>query len=478
MSRRDFLSGVIEGFYGPPWSDSQRVRLFDGLQGWGLNTYFYAPKDDLHHRALWRVPYGEGDADRLRGLAEEARKRGLRFVYGLAPGLDMAYADPTELRLLNARVEQLAALGIHDLALLFDDIPDRLSDRDRQVFGSFARAQAAVARALHGKMTDRQPKARFLFCPTPYCDRMQRAGLGGAQYLEEIGAELPASMDVLWTGPEIVSPSVDGASLAAFTRRVRRAPVLWDNLHANDYDPRRMYLGPYHGRPGALRRGLAGVLSNPNSEFEVNVPALATLAGWVQARNDVSYQPRKAYVKALRAWLPEFATVREPGLTLEDLVLFADCLYLPDADGDEAQALWADAAWCLGRPVEAWGGRDQAFRERARRLQRTAELLSELRSRELFRDLNRRAWELKEEMLLLLGAVAWKEANGSLQGFRSDFHRPPTYRGGFLRRVESLLEFTDDGGFRSGPGARSEREREEQEQEQEQVKGEEKGEEA
>lgn len=463
MSRRDFLSGVIEGFYGPPWSDGQRVRLFDWLKGWGLNTYFYAPKDDLHHRALWRVPYGEADAERLRRLSEEARKRGLLFLYGLAPGLDMAYGDPIELRLLEARVEQLSALGIHDLALLFDDIPDRLSDRDRLAFGTFARAQAAVARTLHGKVMERQPKARLLFCPTPYCDRMQRSGLGGPQYLEEIGVDLPAAMDVLWTGPEIVSPTVDGASLAAFTRRVRRAPVLWDNLHANDYDSGRMFLGPYQGRPGALRRGLAGVLSNPNCEFEVNVPALATLAAWVQARNDVSYQPRKAYVKALRSWLPEFATVREPGLTLEDLVLFADCLYLPDADGDEAQALWADAAWCIGQPVEAWGGRDQSFRERARRLQRTAELLSELRSRELFRDLNRRAWALKEEMLLLLAAVTWKEAHGSLRGFRSDFHRPPTYRGGFLRRVESLLEGTNDGGFRPGRGARGDVEKQEEE---------------
>ena len=52
-----FLSGVIEGFYGQPWTASERLQLFDWMVAWGLGTYFYAPKDDLHHRALWREPY-------------------------------------------------------------------------------------------------------------------------------------------------------------------------------------------------------------------------------------------------------------------------------------------------------------------------------------------------------------------------------------------------------------------------------------
>jgi beta-N-acetylglucosaminidase len=51
-----FLSGAIEGFYGQPWTHAERVALFDWLAAWGLNTYLYAPKDDLKHRALWREP--------------------------------------------------------------------------------------------------------------------------------------------------------------------------------------------------------------------------------------------------------------------------------------------------------------------------------------------------------------------------------------------------------------------------------------
>ena len=63
---------------------------------------------------------------------------------------------------------------------------------------------------------------------------------------------------------------------------IRHPIVLWDNLHANDYDQRRVFIGPYSGRPLALRRKglLRGVLTNPNCEFEANYVALHTLAQW------------------------------------------------------------------------------------------------------------------------------------------------------------------------------------------------------
>ena len=29
---------------------------------------------------------------------------------------------------------------------------------------------------------------------------------------------------------------------------IKRKPIIWDNLHANDYDLQRVYLGPYIGK--------------------------------------------------------------------------------------------------------------------------------------------------------------------------------------------------------------------------------------
>ena len=144
----DFLSGVIEGFYGKPWTPAERTELFGWMARWGLNTYFYAPKDDLHHRALWREPYGAADAGELAHLVQACRQRNIRFVYALSPGLDIRYRDEAELDRLYARFEQMLAMGCEHFSLLFDDIPARLEPQDIARGGSLASAQCHVANAV------------------------------------------------------------------------------------------------------------------------------------------------------------------------------------------------------------------------------------------------------------------------------------------------------------------------------------------
>lgn len=50
------------GFYGTPWSQSQRRDLLRVLSQQGLTTYVYAPKDDVKHRKEWREKYGTEEA--------------------------------------------------------------------------------------------------------------------------------------------------------------------------------------------------------------------------------------------------------------------------------------------------------------------------------------------------------------------------------------------------------------------------------
>ena len=160
MARRDpdrFLSGVIEGFYGQPWSQAERFELFDWMQAWGLNTYLYAPKDDLKHRTLWRELYSASETTNLASLIKACRQRDLRFIYALSPGLDIRYTDKADLTNIQKRFEQLLALGCENFALLFDDIPDSLDSADVEKFGSFASAQCHVANTIFKWIRDRAP---------------------------------------------------------------------------------------------------------------------------------------------------------------------------------------------------------------------------------------------------------------------------------------------------------------------------------
>jgi len=445
-NQNEFLSGVIEGFYGPPWSPAERFTLFDRMSAWGLNTYLYAPKDDLKHRALWRELYSKAEAEGLAELICACRQRQLRFFYALSPGLDIRFSEAAELDRLRERFAQMLTLGCENFALLFDDIPDRMRDEDRQRFGTFAAAQCHVANVMFKWVRERQPSARFLFCPTPYCGRMAQAQLGGAGYLETVGRELHADIDVFWTGPEIISREITEGQIRELQKLLRRKPLIWDNLQANDYDGRRFFCGPYAGRPPELRAEVSGLLTNPNNEFPLNFVPLRTLAEFVRCQG--AWDERRAYLDAMAEWLSAFATAG-PAITLPDLVLLGDCYYLPYAEGPEALALHESARRLLAAPPSAWAEKMEAFRGPATRLRNLCAQLTELRDRPLFYALSRRTWELREELDLLLNYVRLREQNPDAAG-RSDFHLPGTYRGGLLPKLQRLLRQHPDGTFTPG----------------------------
>lgn len=446
-SEQPFLAGVIEGFYGPPWSRAERLELFDWMGRWGLDTYFYGPKDDLNQRAVWREPYSGAAEAELRELIAMCSERGIRFIYALSPGLDITYTSEADVAALNRRFDRMLGLGCRDFCLLWDDIPDALHPTDLERFGSLAGAQCAITNAVF-RRTRAATGGRFLFCPTPYCGRMVAAKHGGPGYLETVGRELDAGIDVFWTGPEIISETLTVDHVSALAETLRRAPLIWDNLHANDYDGRRFFCGPYAGRPPELRGAVRGILVNPNTEFPLNYVPLRTFGAFVHIEG--AWDARAEYLAALDEWASRFATVgakADPA----GLRLFADCNYLPYEDGAAACELFEKIRALLATAPESWGAESAAVCAEIKRLQDFCGRMPEMKDRGLFYAMHRRVWELREELDLLHRYISFHSDPGNRgRSFQSDFHRPKTYRGGFVARLQELLEPLPDGSFQAG----------------------------
>src|SRR5687767_12855240 len=92
----------------------------------------------------------------------------------------------------------------------------------------------------------------------------------------------------MFLGSQVITKTLTIQSIEEITEVLRRPPVIWDNLHANDYDPKRIYLGPYCGRSPDLIQRLRGVLTNPNCEYGANFIAIHTLAQWSRCCADAS----------------------------------------------------------------------------------------------------------------------------------------------------------------------------------------------
>ena len=94
-----------------------------------------------------------------------------------------------------------------------------------------------------------------------------------------------------FVGPKVISRVLTVESVEEITDVLRRPPVIWDNLHANDYDQKRVFLGPYSGRSPDLIPKLRGVLTNPNCEYGANFVAIHTLAQWSRCNVDGKRDP-------------------------------------------------------------------------------------------------------------------------------------------------------------------------------------------
>lgn len=419
-SPRMFLSGVVEGFYGRPWTMEQRKELFRREQKWGLNTYLYAPKDDYKHRMYWRELYTSEEAEQLITLISAAKEHNVEFIYAISPGLDITFSNPKEVAALKRKLSQVVDFGCRSFALLFDDIEPEMCPADKEAFSSFADAQVSVTNQVYQHL---QEPHSFLFCPTDYCAAFCNPNVSQSSYLHTVGEKLLKGVDILWTGPKVVSKEISVESIEEVSAVLRRPPVIWDNIHANDYDPQRLFLGPFKNRPTELISKLRGVLTNPNCEFEPNFVAIHTLATWCKSSSgskDVSmdvedqgsdYNPQEALRLALTDWLTEFgvadqpdvsragsgrAKTREPSdeepmqtdeyvpgpkenplytaepLTLEDLLLLSELFYLPYEYGATALTMLRELHWLRGNsdaatfgPVAAENIRAKEWRERA-----------------------------------------------------------------------------------------------------------------
>ena len=272
------VAGVIEGFYGPPWTHDERLDLIRFCGAHGLNTWVHAPKDDPYHRRLWREPYPDGDLARIAQLAAEAGRRGVEFAYAIAPGLSIRAGDERELDALEAKREQLRGAGVRVFQLLWDDIdPDAVP----------AEAQAEIANRFAGG----EP---LIVCPMGY------AGTDETPYRRAFAPPLNPEIVLYWTGPEVVSTGIEREELDLAVRSFADHDLLlWDNYPVNDWAPETLFLGPLRGRDSQLAQGkLHGIVANAMVQSVPSKLALATVADW--ARDPDAYDPVASYERALR----------------------------------------------------------------------------------------------------------------------------------------------------------------------------------
>ena len=268
---REFLCGVIEGFYGREWPWPLRRTMIEFLQREQFNTYVYAPKADRYLRSAWREMHDAEVFSQLELLRMHCRTHAIQFGTGFSPwGLQSEYTA-TDRTALREKIAQLNNLDSDIFCILFDDMPgniDDLAQRQLDVIGDIVAASTA---------------RRFIVCPTYYSFDPVLEKVFGAMphdYLETLGAQLPSSIDIFWTGSHVVAPGFSKWDIDAIAEKIQRKPLLWDNYPVNDGAKisRFLHLLPPRERPAQLQQWCSGHLANPMNQPLLSRLPLAALA--------------------------------------------------------------------------------------------------------------------------------------------------------------------------------------------------------
>ena len=452
------LKGVIEGFYGRLWTRAERLEMMNWIQAASMNLYVYAPKDDIKVRASWRENYDEAELARLRDLVTEAGKRGLEIMAGISPCLDITHSDSKELATLNRRLDQFTDLGIRHITLLFDDIPSTLNEADRKAFKSFADAHVHVVNTCKAHLDRTSRDTKLYFCPTDYCGAFVQHDLKGSSYLNTIGTGLDPAVEIMWTGPDIVSRTIDLPHVLEIGAVLRRKPFIWDNFHANDYDIRRVYAGPLGGRDPAILPHVAGWVTNPNNEFEANFVAVHSTGRFLRVP---SYDQEQALHEAISAWQYRFARSgngfesREP-VPLHQISLLCEIFHQPFSCGPEIEQLLSALRDMFReqRPDTSTAKWKTALAHLAsieRRAQDLFDAMTELTNRDLFYAFHQYIWEARHELRHLLTYAQWLDGNPPAGvEFPHESRIYNFYRMGFTAALNDLVQRDRQGRFRHG----------------------------
>jgi len=297
--------GVVEGFYGTPWSHAVRVSLIDYYGKYKMNSYLYGPKDDPYHSSLaghgestnntkagWREPYPEKEANNIKELVDASNKNRLDFIWAIHPGQDIKWTEEDYQKLL-AKFESMYELGVRSYAVFFDDISGE---------GTKAEKQAGLLNRLHKEFVlvkgDVKP---LIMCPTDYTELWADPKPTG--YLSILGDTLDPSIHVMWTG-EAICCNITDRTLQWVNSRINRPTFIWWNYPVTDYVKHIIMQGPVYGNSqNADKKDMAGFVSNPMEHGEASKIALFGVADYTWNIED--YSPIKNWEKALVNLMPE-----------------------------------------------------------------------------------------------------------------------------------------------------------------------------
>lgn len=265
--------GVVEGYYGIPWTVKGRKAQFEFYGRNKLNTFIYAPKDDpYHHGGGCYQPYPEDKAREIRDMVAHARKNHVKFFWAIHPANTVNWGDQNgkpHLDKLCDKLQQLYDLGVRDFGVFVDDSSGEIGQAHRQI---------QLCKYIQENFIRKHPEANqeLIMCPTGY-----NRSWTNENFLTQMGNGLPKDIFMMWTGNTVVHDiKLDGQK---WVNRFLKSPTfIWWNWPCNDFRRDRLSMGRTYGlgTEAEMKKQMSGFVANPMEHAEANKVGLFGVADY------------------------------------------------------------------------------------------------------------------------------------------------------------------------------------------------------
>ena len=258
------IIGYIEGYYGKLLSWKNRKLIIKSLHKNKMNTYFYAPKEDICHRISWRKKYSKKWRLNFKNFIKLSKKNNINVIAGIAPGLDFNFKELDDISrnnknsdfgLLFNKAKQFLEDGANSIALLLDDIPNDFKEKNG-VDVSEGKYHGILANELSKELGK-----NIFFVPRIYADELIK---DDPFYLKDLSQMLNPNIRIFYCGKNVVTKNFK--NFEKIKKKLSNEVIIWDNFYANDYCPRRFFIGPTLGR-----ENLKNIMINPTGLIKTDL---------------------------------------------------------------------------------------------------------------------------------------------------------------------------------------------------------------
>lgn len=320
------LRGFIEGYYGIPWSNEDRMSLMRFGSQFKMNTYLFAPKDDVYHNSRWREPYPTDILQEIKEMAAVGNETKNRFVWTIHPFMnngirfDDNYA--ADLAAIITKFESLYDVGVRQFGVLADDVGGEAKNPDNQ---------SRLMNDLHEWNLSKEGNYNLIFVPSNY----NTSWAGSGDDLKVLNRKFPSDIHIMWTGDSVLG-HVNPSAINNFKRLLTsdenpgRNPYFWLNWPVNDVNSRRLIMGPGEMLHTDVTN-LDGIANNPMQQAEASKVSLFAVADF--AWNIAGFKKDKSWSDSFKFIDPDVGgALREVSKHMQDPAPNGHGLVLPESE--------------------------------------------------------------------------------------------------------------------------------------------------